>query len=221
MSPTAPPAPDYTRAARPRAGNTRPRLTTCLAHRVRPECPHRPRSRPVFGVPPRQLASDPSVPVEGGCANDYAYVHGDPINTSDLGGQAACNGYRASAGRYGDYTVVRRGLGIALDNSIYVRYEVYYRIKPFYRDPAFINRSGLVIWGRQFAQRDRHGSVTGHSHGRHIKLKPGSGGSPDPYQPHDTVTVKQGSWIHFAGAAADGPQLVDGDIFTHQSCQAT
>jgi RHS repeat-associated protein len=29
-------------------------------------------------------------PVEGGCSNDYAYVHGDPINANDLDGRVAC-----------------------------------------------------------------------------------------------------------------------------------
>ncbi len=83
---TALPASGCTRAARPDAGNTRPRLTTCSAHRAAPKRPHRPRSRPVFGPPLRQLASDPSVPVEGGCANDYVYTYGDPVNTFDVGG---------------------------------------------------------------------------------------------------------------------------------------
>lgn len=33
-------------------------------------------------------------PVKGGCANDYVYVHGDPINTSDLAGRASnCRGF--------------------------------------------------------------------------------------------------------------------------------
>jgi hypothetical protein len=35
----------------------------------------------------RQLASDPSVPVEGGSANDYEYTNGDPVNASDLSGE--------------------------------------------------------------------------------------------------------------------------------------
>lgn len=30
---------------------------------------------------------DPSHPVEGGSANDYDYVYGDPINNLDLDGQ--------------------------------------------------------------------------------------------------------------------------------------
>ncbi len=34
-------------------------------------------------------------PVEGGCSNDYAYVHGDPVNSMDLAGLAACDGFRA------------------------------------------------------------------------------------------------------------------------------
>ena len=28
--------------------------------------------------------------MEGGCANDYTYVHGDPVNTFDLSGQISC-----------------------------------------------------------------------------------------------------------------------------------
>ena len=34
--------------------------------------------------PGRFLAVDP---IEGGCANDYVYVYGDPVNTSDLSGK--------------------------------------------------------------------------------------------------------------------------------------
>jgi hypothetical protein len=87
---TAPPAPDAAQAVRLRSENTRPRLNRCSAHRVRPQRPHRPRSRPVFGPPLRQLASDPSVPVEGGSANDYDYSNGDPINQFDLNGLGPC-----------------------------------------------------------------------------------------------------------------------------------
>ncbi len=29
-------------------------------------------------------------PVEGGCANSYVYVHGDPVNSIDLSGMASC-----------------------------------------------------------------------------------------------------------------------------------
>lgn len=86
---TVPTAPGCTQRGRPDTGNTRPRRTTCSAHRVRPDRPHRPRSRPVFGSPLRQLASDPSVPVEGGSCNDYDYACGDPINLVDPDGRTA------------------------------------------------------------------------------------------------------------------------------------
>jgi RHS repeat-associated protein len=33
-------------------------------------------------------------PVEGGCANTYAYVAGDPINANDAGGRQLCAGFR-------------------------------------------------------------------------------------------------------------------------------
>jgi hypothetical protein len=77
------------RAACPGPENTRPRLDRCSAHRVRGQRPHRPRSRPVFGPPLRQLASDPFHPVEGGSANDYEYCVGDPVNCNDLLGTQA------------------------------------------------------------------------------------------------------------------------------------
>ncbi len=80
-------APGCTRPGRSRTGNTRPRFDRCSAHRVRLERPYRPRSRPVFSLPLRQVASDPSVPVEGGSANDYDYADGDPINGLDLSGE--------------------------------------------------------------------------------------------------------------------------------------
>ena len=66
--------------------------TRCSAHRIRPDRPHRPRSRPVFDLQLRQLASDPSVPVEGGSANDYDYCSGDPINCTDLDGTISLPG---------------------------------------------------------------------------------------------------------------------------------
>jgi hypothetical protein len=65
-------------------GNTRARFDWCSAHRAGPSGPIAPGR--VFGPPLRQLASDPSVPVEGGSANDYDYCFGDPVNCNDLGG---------------------------------------------------------------------------------------------------------------------------------------
>jgi RHS repeat-associated protein len=37
-------------------------------------------------------------PIEGGCANSYVYVHGDPINAVDLDGRGSCN-TRTGSGR--------------------------------------------------------------------------------------------------------------------------
>lgn len=85
--PTATPtAPGSARPPRPGPKNTRPRFHRCSAHRTRLHSAHRPRSRPVSGLSLRQLASDPFHPVEGGCANDYVYVFGDPVNDADLSG---------------------------------------------------------------------------------------------------------------------------------------
>jgi hypothetical protein len=46
----------------------------------------------------RRLASDPSVPVEGGSANDYDYMGGDPVNNFDLAGMRCWTG-RIPTGR--------------------------------------------------------------------------------------------------------------------------
>jgi hypothetical protein len=89
---TASPAPGCTRPGHSRVENTRPRSDRCSAHRVRPDRPHRPRSRPVSGRPLRQLASDPFHPVEGGSANAYDYAWGDPVNRLDLAGREATPG---------------------------------------------------------------------------------------------------------------------------------
>ena len=86
MPATAFSAPRCAGPTRSRTGNTRPRFERCSAHRVRPEPVHRPRSRPVQSLPLRQLASDPSVPVEGGNDNPYVYP-ADPNNKQDLVGQ--------------------------------------------------------------------------------------------------------------------------------------
>jgi hypothetical protein len=94
--------------------NTRPRLDRCSAHRVRPDRPHRPRSRPVCGPPLRQLASDPSVPVEGGSCNDYDYACGDPVNQFDLDGSRCLTGKNPN----GSCRSVTRGARQAVRSNI-------------------------------------------------------------------------------------------------------
>lgn len=48
-------------------------------------------------------------PVEGGCANDYVYVHGDPLNEFDLTGMSASS-CRAAIGRVWSEAFARKGL---------------------------------------------------------------------------------------------------------------
>lgn len=69
--------------------NSRPRLALSPATRVRSTSSRSCRSRPAHRLFYDGPAADPSHPVEGGCGNDYAYVHGDPINQFDLDGRFA------------------------------------------------------------------------------------------------------------------------------------
>jgi RHS repeat-associated protein len=45
-------------------------------------------ARPYLAAEGRFLSVDP---IEGGCANNYVYVFGDPLNTSDLSGRLSCS----------------------------------------------------------------------------------------------------------------------------------
>lgn len=51
-------------------------------------------ARPYIPTLGRFLSVDP---VEGGCANNYVYVHGDPVNTSDRKGRASCSDFRVQS----------------------------------------------------------------------------------------------------------------------------
>ena len=151
---TAFPAPGCTRAARPRPENTRPRLNRCLAHRVRPDRPDRPRSRPVFGPPLRQLASDPFHPVEGGSANDYDYCAGDPVNCNDLDGLYTTMETLAShsyLGSRGTIDLVSRNRDEMAAHKVRVQIEV--RVK------ALERRFDLV--GATITLRNSGGAVVG------------------------------------------------------------
>jgi hypothetical protein len=145
---TASTAPGCTWPGRPDAENTRPRLGRYSANRVGPERPHRRRSRPVRALELRQLASDPSVPVEGGCANDYTYVHGDPINTQDLQGLASdplhpCAGTNISQGGARlTITEVDRN-----DAAGWVRYNINWEAEGKYARKA--NYTSLNVTGRR------------------------------------------------------------------------
>jgi len=128
--------------------NTRPRLDRCSAHRVRPDRPHRPRSRPVCGPPLRQLASDPFHPVEGGSCNDYVYVFGDPINSQDLEGLGAdplhpCAGTNISLGG-ARLTITEVGRN---DAAGWVRYNINWEADGKYARKA--NYTSLNVTGRR------------------------------------------------------------------------
>jgi HNH endonuclease len=106
--------PGCNRLGRSGAENTRPRLDRCSAHRVRPDRPHRPRSRLVFDPPLRQLASDPFHPVEGGSCNGYDYVCGDPVNGRDFDGRCVFAGIDTVAcAEVGAAAAVAAGAAIA------------------------------------------------------------------------------------------------------------
>jgi hypothetical protein len=49
-------------------------------------------------------------PIPGGCANDYVYVHGDPVNASDLDGLRTCRTYSRRIAVRGRITI---GSGVA------------------------------------------------------------------------------------------------------------
>ena len=68
-------------------------------------------------------------------------------------------------------------------------------------------RSGLIVQGAAFARYGLFGNITGYGKGEWTGLRP-SFGKPNPYYVHTTVTVRLGSTIRFAAAAANGPQLV-------------
>jgi hypothetical protein len=69
-------------------GKSRPRSHRfCQAHIGASEA-YRPRSRPVLLVVYVEWTADPSLPINGGCANLYVDGFGDPIDQPDLSGRA-------------------------------------------------------------------------------------------------------------------------------------
>jgi hypothetical protein len=66
------------------------------------------RSHPAHALIYDRTAADPFHPVEGGSANDYDYVEGDPINSLDLDGRCKCGTYRVKEMKNMSWRVVRR-----------------------------------------------------------------------------------------------------------------
>ncbi|MGH9269218.1 MAG: hypothetical protein ACRD0D_13720 [Acidimicrobiales bacterium] len=102
---TASRQPRRCRARRRVAGNPRSRPATLCRARVRAEPSRSPWSRPGSGPIYDGLASDPSHPIEGGSANDYDYVEGDPINNFDLDGEFCITGKNKNGSCRGSGTV--------------------------------------------------------------------------------------------------------------------
>jgi hypothetical protein len=118
-----------------------------------------------------------------------------------------CSAYGTNkeyGGGWGTMAVIKRG-DRAGKAGPYVLYEVLIRIN--YESRAAVDRSGLIVQGAAFARYGLFGNITGYGKGEWTGLRP-SFGKPNPYYVHTTVTVRLGSTIRFAAAAANGPQLV-------------
>src|SRR6266849_6665695 len=75
------------------------------------------------------------------------------------------------------------------------------------REPRRSGQNGLVVEGAAFARFGLFGQINGYGREKKVGLRP-SLGKPNPYYVHTTVTVRWGSTISFAAAAANGPELV-------------
>ena len=107
-------------------------------------------------------------------------------------------------GGWGTMAVIKRGER-AGKRGPYELYEVLIRVNPGSR--GAVDRTGLVVEGAAFARFDLFGQINGYGREKKVGLRP-SLGKPNPYYVHTTVTVRWGSTISFAAAAANGPELV-------------
>jgi hypothetical protein len=65
-------------------------------------------------------------PIQGGCANNYTYVFGDPINSADLSGTKApsCNGYHRHGG-HASVSISAIGSQV-VGGAVWNQYEIYF-----------------------------------------------------------------------------------------------
>jgi RHS repeat-associated protein len=120
-------------------------------------------------------------PVEGGCANDYTYVFGDPINSTDLDGNTANCGslYRSTPKQKYFYMHVKRvdaGRG-------FVRYQLHFALKRAHRWRAAGNLSILFEYTDPAGRRQ---VVNLNAH-------------KQPWYEHTSINVKPGTKIEFYG----------------------
>ncbi len=137
----------------------------------------------------RFLSTDP---IEGGCANDYVYVRGDPTNSLDLDGNEEfprCAKTRIQ-NRYATLIVKRQGGGTWHNGYQYVKYFIEYHLRSDYRQYAA--RGGRM---------DAYGRLPGPRNTRRTHLETDynkdnkKGWAPAYWYMHFTVYVRPGSII--------------------------
>jgi RHS repeat-associated protein len=120
-------------------------------------------------------------PVEGGCANDYTYVHGDPINQLDLDGEVAdCES--GTAREYG----VRAKVKSEFNKKKHVM-EWHFELHVINWWDQLITNS-VRVW-----IRDRTGRL---SHGRDKRSRLGFGPN---YRAHTKIATRPGDELQFYG----------------------
>lgn len=111
---------------------------------------------------------------------------------------------REYGGGWGTMAVIRRGQREGRKGP-YALYEVLIRVN--YPSRPAVDRTGLVVYGPAWGTMNSKGMIVGYHADKWTNVRP-EPGKPNPYYVHTTVTVRVGSWIDFAGAAANGPDLV-------------
>lgn len=140
-------------------------------------------------------------PVEGGCANDYAYVHGDPINESDASGAKACSNY------HNHFDHVNLDVSEIASNTVNGRGEVLLDVRTIV-DPTYVShvkRSRLWSRGKDVYNKYKQGQIGYHDTDNH------------PYETiygsHFNVWVLAGDSIDLQGRVDWVPDTVDRGSF--------
>ena len=89
--------------------------------------------------------------------------------------------------------------------GLYALYEVLVRMS--YAQRSLVDRTGLVVEGPAWATYNKRGGISGYHRDEWTNVRP-EPEKPNAYYVHTTVTAQIGSTLSFAGAAANGPDLV-------------